>query len=165
MKFFFSCGWLWRPNFSGAENLCITSSSVEVFGVSATAKEEFWSSPIPFLDLSALVAMCVGLLVHVVPIFDLFGSFSVKTPTWGDILLNKIPLGRGVLTVKLCSSLFSPIWHMASHAEPSSTCLSLVDSVLPHWGGLETPFDQPWEPLKPLEPSSFETLASYTSYK
>ena len=48
------------PWFSGAENSCVTSGFVEVFGASSTTKDEFRSSPVPFLSFLALAATCVG---------------------------------------------------------------------------------------------------------
>ena len=49
------------PWFSGAENSCVTSEFVKVFGASGTTKDEFRSSPVPFLGFLALAAACVGL--------------------------------------------------------------------------------------------------------
>ena len=64
--------------------------------------------------------------------------------------IDKTPHSAGVL---LRERLLSEAFYQFSYAEPfffrltlgyacggvSSACLSLVDSVLPHWGGLETP--------------------------
>ena len=49
------------PWFSGAENSRVTSGFVEVFDVLGTTKDEFRSSPVPFLGFLALAAACVGL--------------------------------------------------------------------------------------------------------
>ena len=68
------------PQFSGAKNLRITLGSVEVFGASATTKDEFWSSPVTFLGFLVLAAAYVGLpgLRHTR--FWVFYSLTVWAP-------------------------------------------------------------------------------------
>ena len=77
------------PWFSSAKNLRVTSGSVEVFGASATTKDEFRSSSVTFLGFSALVAACVSLLGVRRTCFWVFRSLAVRASAEWDVLLMK----------------------------------------------------------------------------
>ena len=79
------------PWFFGAENLRVMSGSVEVFGASATTKDEFLFSPVTFLGFSALAAACVGLPNMRRTHFWVFRSLTVWAPVeWGTILMKRL---------------------------------------------------------------------------
>ena len=66
--------------------------SVEVFDVSATTKDEFRSSPVPFLGFLALVVVRVGLPGVRRTRFRVFSSLSVWAPAlWGVLLIKRLP--------------------------------------------------------------------------
>ena len=69
----------------------VTSGSVEVFGASATTKDEFRSSPITFLGFLALAAACVGLPGVRRTRFWVFRNLTVWAPAeWGVLLIKRL---------------------------------------------------------------------------
>ena len=79
------------PWFSGAKNLRVMSGSVEVFGVSATTKDEFLSSPVTFLGFLALVVACVDLHGVRRNCFWVFRSLTVWAPAeWSTLLMKRL---------------------------------------------------------------------------
>ena len=67
------------------------SGLVEVFGVLATTKDRFWSSPVTFLGFSALAAACVGLPDVRRNHFWVFRSLLVRAPAeWGVLLMKRL---------------------------------------------------------------------------
>ena len=79
------------PWFSSAENSRITSGFVEVFGALGTTKDEFRSSPVPFLGFLALAASCVGLPGVRHTRFSDFCNLTVWAPAeWGALLIKRL---------------------------------------------------------------------------
>ena len=75
------------PWLFGYGNPAYHDRSVEVFGALGTTKDEFRSSPVPFLDFLALAAACVGLPGVRRTHFLGFCSLTVWAPAeWGALL-------------------------------------------------------------------------------
>ena len=77
------------PRLSGYGNPAYHDGSVEVFSASGMTKDEFRSSPVPFLGFLALAATCVGFPSVRRTRFQIFRSLTVRAPAeWGVLLMK-----------------------------------------------------------------------------